>query len=273
MIRGRPATRGFALPLVLWLVAMLMAMLAVLAHAARVGHIQARADFDRTQAEAAARAGIAYAVARTDPALGDAAWGPSETPHVLAFDGWTITLRIRDEAGKFDLNRGDPAVLRTLLQVLEIPAGEAARIVDGVLSRRGPAASAGATLPMPGAGEGARADAFVSVSELQQWPDVGSERYQRLQDHLTVHAGQVRPQWRLASPVMRQVLSRLGDAQVDGGTLQASPRGSGTYAIESMAERPGRSPGRVAVVLRVSSRGGNGVEATWLAWEQGRWTQ
>ncbi|WP_158601769.1 type II secretion system protein GspK [Solilutibacter pythonis] len=268
--------RGFALPLVLWLIATLMTMVGVLAYAAKVGHIESRTQFDRVEAEAAARAGIVYAVARTDRGLGSEAWGPSMTPRRLRFEGWDITVNIRDESGKFDLNRGDPQLLRALLQLRQVPAGQAARLVERLESqRRGETALAAAAPPLPGApaSAGDKPGQIVSVSELRQWPGIAPATLDAIAGELTVNGASGQPEWRLASPLMRQALAATGVTGVDAAPTTGPEFGSGTYAIESIAERPGKPPGRIVVVLRVFPRGSGDMASTWLAWEHGKWQQ
>lgn len=268
--------RGFALPLVLWLIAILMTMVAVLAYSAKVGHIESRAQFDRVQAEAAARAGIAYAVARSDRTLGSDAWGPSMAPRQWQLDGWDIEISMRDEAGKFDLNHGDTDLLAALLRAKQVPADQAARIVGGVQALRRD--NAGVANPMP-AVPGApppvvgKARSIASLSELRQWPGVGADALARIGGELTVHGNSAQPEWRLASPAMREALAAIGRAGTDTSPASGVEFGSGTYAIESIARRPGRPPGRVFVVLRAFPRASGGMASVWLAWEHGSWRQ
>lgn len=268
---------GFALPLVLWLIAILMMMVAVVAYSAKVGHIEGRAQYDRAEAEAAAKAGIAYAVARSNPVLATEAWGPRLEAYALQLDGWSIRITIRDEAGKFDLNHGDPELLRALMQVEQVPADQAARLIAGLQTSR--QRNLGAVNPLPhtpgappATSDGKR-ERIVSVSELRQWPGIAPATLQRLRDELTVHGEQAVPQWRLASASMKRALANNGQVGVETAPVAGPEFGSGIYAIESVAERPGRSPGRVFAVLRVSPRAQGGMTSIWLAWEHGRWMQ
>ena len=280
MSRHRPSS-GFALPLVLWLIAVLMTLIVVLAYAARVGHIESRTQFDRVEAESVARAGIVYAVARMDPSFGVEAWGPSLQPRSMELDGYRIHISIHDESGKLDLNTGDIEVLRALLQVRQVPADQASRLRAGVEAVRQHNARFISPLPpVPGApvssSEGRR-QKIEALSSLRQWPGITSATVAALADDLTVYTGLTLPDARMASPAMRQAMidaGRLqGAAQADGGPLTGTEFGSGTFAIESVATRPGRPPGRIRVVLRVFPRSGGGMASTWLAWEHGRWTQ
>lgn len=277
----RRPSHGFALPLVLWLIAVLMTLIAVLAYSARVGHIESRAQLDRVEAESAARAGITYAVARMDPSLGVEAWGPSRQARSLELDGYRIAITIRDEAGKLDLNSGDVEVLRALLQEKQVPQDQASRLLAGVMAMRqhnarfiSPLPPVPGAPPPPAAGRNQRIEA---LSALRQWPGVRTDTVAALADDLTVHAGLSLPDARQASPAMRRALVQTGrlsaTAAVADSTSGQVEFGSGTYAIESVATRPGRPAGRIRVVLRVFPRSGGGMASTWLAWEHGRWTQ
>ncbi len=276
----RPS-HAFALPLVLWLIAILMTLIVVLAYAARIGHIESRTQFDRVEAESAARAGITYAVARMDRSLGTDAWGASLQRRSLELDGYRIDITIRDESGKLDLNSGDIDVLRALLQVRQIPADQASRLLAGVTAmRQNNARFASPLPPVPGApssAAGGRDQRIATLSTLRQWPGIAASTVAGLRDDLTVHSGLTLPDARLASAAMRQALMQTGraptraeNAAQEFGGMEF---GSGTFAIESMATRPGRPSGRVYVVLRAFPRSGGGMASTWLAWEHGRWTQ
>lgn len=277
MTRDRPSiTHGFALPLVLWLIAVLMTMVGVLAYAAKVGHIESRAQFDRVEAESAARAGIAYAVARMAPQLDAEAWGPSMEPRVLQLDDWRISMTIRDESGKFDLNQSPPELLAALMQAKQVPAAQSALVIAKLSEHRRDAAGFVNPVPsVPGAPPPVQqaVSKIVAVSELRQWPGIQPATLDLLSDELTVHSSSASPEWRLASPAMRKALADIGQAGVDTRPATGPELGSGTYAIESIAQRPGRPPGRVFVVLRAFPRGSGGMASTWLAWEHGRWTQ
>lgn len=275
------SSHGFALPLVLWLIAVLMTLIVVLAYAARVGHIESRTQFDRVEAESAARAGITYAVARMDPSLGVEAWGPSLQQRGLELDGYRIRITIRDESGKLDLNTGDIELLRALLQVRQVPADQASRLLAGVMAMRQHNARFISPLPpVPGApapASGGRSQKIDALSTLRQWPGIAASSVAVLADDLTVYTGLTQPDARMASPTMRQALvlaGRLQAATSSDANSSTSPEfGSGTYAIESVATRPGRPAGRIRAVLRVFPRSGGGMASTWLAWEHGRWTQ
>lgn len=279
MSTHRPS-RAFALPLVLWLIAVLMTLIVVLAYAARIGHIESRTQFDRVEAESAARAGITYAVARMDSSLGTDAWGPSLQRRSLELEGYRIDITIRDESGKLDLNSGDIEVLRALLQVRQIPADQASRLLAGVTAmRQNNARFASPLPPVPGAPPAAsgREQRIATLSTLRQWPGIAASTVAGLRDDLTVHSGLPLPDARLASAAMRQALVQTGraPARVEDGTQEFGGMefGSGTFAIESVATRPGRPAGRIYVVLRAFPRSGGGMASTWLAWEHGRWTQ
>ena len=267
---------GFALPLVLWLIVILMTMVGVLAYSAKVGHIESRAQFDRVEAEAAAQAGITYAVARMTPQLDAEAWGPSFESRNLQLDDWSITLTIRDESGKFDLNHGPLELLAALMQARQVPASQAALVTAKLTEQRRDAAGFVNPIPaVPGAppAAGPTGRKIASISELRQWQGIEPATIDLLADELTVHSSAARPEWRLASPSMRKALADTGQAGVDTRPASGAELGSGTYAIESIAQRSGRPPGRVFVVLRAFPRGGGGMASTWLAWEHGRWTQ
>ena len=287
--------RGAALLLVLWLVALLTALVGSFALAARTEHLQGQVLARGTEAQALARAGIEYAVwrmTRGDRRLRWMADGREYRwdPGALAPTG-EVTVRIVDEQGKVDLNMADATLLTALFEAVGVERAEAALVAGAILDWRDVDTL---TLPVGGAEDpdyasagrhyGAADAPFASVAELEQVLGMTPPLYARVAPHLTVHSGRPVPDPAHATAA---VLAALGyDADSVRARREAwTPDGSepppqltagqplvadnsGTYSIESRA----RVRGRTAVLRVVVRSGGNGLPGSaWtpLRWEEG----
>jgi len=276
--------RGAALILVLWLVALLSALVAVFALTARVEGLQGRVLGDRAAAAEIARAGVEYAVLRLlDPDL-ETRWWPDGSRYAWRFDGVPVEIRIVDESGKVDLNLADAPMLSRLMQALGETPEAAEALASAIADWRDPDSL---TQPAGGAEDadyaaaglpyGAKDAPFEAISELRQVLGMSPQLYQKMAPHLSVESGQPQP-----NPTFAQapVLTALGldpapilaqRARFAAG-LEPSPfmgRGSGTYSIESRA-RPARGgETTLQAVVRASARNVPGSVYTALHWQEG----
>lgn len=257
---------GFALPLVLWLIAILTVSVGLLTLSSSNRHLEAVTLSDRVAAEAVARAGIAYANLRLDPRLGAERWAPDGQSHAWNYDEYELTIVIRDEGGKFDLNAGDLEVLQALMQLGEIGPDQMSAVLNGLGAMRAARLSRqdGVTAP------NAVPTRLFTVASLTQLPGVSGETLARLAPELTVYSGRALPDVALADARMRAALVASGKAV---GTPVGSANGSGLYQIEVTAHRAERPPGQVQVVEQWAPRYDGGIDTRWLAWGHGRWQQ
>src|SRR5690606_7019735 len=112
------AQRGAALVLVMWLVALLTALIGAYAATARIEYMQGRGLHRGVVAESAARAGLEYAMVRLqslDPAF---AWIPDGRPQRWRYGEADVEVRIVDESGQLDLNSADAMLLAALFRVV-----------------------------------------------------------------------------------------------------------------------------------------------------------
>lgn len=289
---GARHMRGAALMLVLWLVALLTALVGAFALIARTEGLQGRAVVGGVTGGAAARAGIEYAlvrVAATDPRL---QWRPDGRPNAWRYGEAEVTVRIVDEDGKVDLNQADVALLTGLMQAAGLERARAERLAGAVLDWRDPdpltQPAGGAEDPdYAGAGLpwGAKDAEFESVAELLQVLGVTAADYALLAPHLTVYTGRARPEPAYASAPVLTALGMDGEEIVrrreawnpaTGQPLPGVPGaenlqayGSGTYSIESQARL---RDGRIAALRVVVRAGGSavpGMAYTPLRWEEG----
>lgn len=281
-------TRGAALVLVLWLIALLTAVVGAFALSARIEHLQQRVSSDDAVGQEAARAGVEYALYRLQPNALQPPWTPDGRRYRWTFDSWTIDLRIIDENGKVNLNLADVTLLGGLMEAMEVEPARAKQLAGAIIDWRDPD-----SLKQPGGGAetadyvaaglpyGARNARFETLGELQRVLGMDPALYERLEPLLTLYSRQSRPDPRFASGPVLQALGldaerlladreRLQGSDGDGNvTAAAAVGGSGTYSIESRAMDP---RGRVSVLRAVVRRGAAGTPGTAytvLRWEQG----
>ena len=283
--------RGAALLLVMWLIALLAALVGAFALIARTEHLQGRVLVRGLVAENAARAGIEYAMTRVAAAEPRQQWLPDGRTHRWRYGNAVVEVKIVDENGKIDLNQADMTLLTEFIHGFEPDPQKAAQLAAAILDWRDPdsltqPAGGGEDADYASAGlpYGAKDAEFESVAELEQVLGFTPELYAKMAPHLTVFSGRVRPDPAFASA---QVLDAMGmdGADVvarrqrwnpasglppptlpDGGSLVGGS--SGTYSIESHAELGDR---REAVVRAVVRAGGSmpGTAYTPLRWQAG----
>lgn len=283
---------GAALLLVLWLIALLTALVGGFATAARVEYLQGRVLARGLVAEQAARAGIEYALVRLAEQDPRRRWQPDGRTYRWRFAGARVEIRVVDEEGKVDLNAAQPPLLAALLRTSGVEPREATRLAGAIVDWRDPD-----DLLQPGGGAedgdyeaaglpyGAKDAAFESTAELLQVLGMTPQLYARLAPHLTVFGGRDVPEPGFASP---QVLSAMGlDArsivalreQWDPTTGQPPPLlpggmslggfASGTYSIWSRARLDDGREALLRVVVRYGGTGVPGMAYLPLQWEEG----
>jgi general secretion pathway protein K len=197
--RGR-SQRGFALLLVIWVLAILAVLAAGFAAGTRSETRVARNLLDAAQARALAEAGVALATGALIDNDPTSDWRTDGTLRDMSFDEGVVRIQIEDEGGKIDLNAGPPALLSGLCTELGIDGDTCAGLVDGVVSRRlaavPPPAPVFRGLRNTGQpiGLGASpvqdrlAAAFGSVEELRQLPAIDQASFDRLKPFVTVYS-------------------------------------------------------------------------------------
>jgi general secretion pathway protein K len=162
-----------------------------------------------------------------------------------------------------------------LFQALGEPRASADKLAGAVIDWRDPDSL---TQPSGGAEDadylaaglnwGAKDAPFESVAELEQVLGMRPALYALAAPHLTVFSGQQVPNAAFADAIVRKAMGLPGTPQ--GIDPDAPPLpGSGTYSIDSRAQRSdGRSVG-LSVVLRMGGNGLPGSTYTTLHWQAG----
>ena len=274
--------QGAALVIVMWLVALLTALVGAYAASARIEYMQGRGLHDAVVAESAARAGLEYALVRVQAPDPGFAWLPDGRPYRWSFGAAELEVRIVDESGKVDLNAVDAGLLGSLFRVLGADDGRADAVAAAIVDWRD---GDDLTQPMGGAEDpeyasaglpyGAKDAPFESIAELEQVLGMDRPLFEATVRHVTVYSGLPQPDQRFASGEVLQALGvdpalvlQQRDA-ADALLPDLVGAGSGTYSIDSRARL---ADGRQSVLRAVVRAGGGGVPGSAyvpLAWEEG----
>ncbi|MET0581642.1 MAG: type II secretion system minor pseudopilin GspK [Pseudoxanthomonas sp.] len=276
--------RGAALLLVLWLIALLTALIGAFALTARVEALQGKVLSDGVRTQELARAGVEYSLARLADTEPTTRWLPDGRSYRWNFAGSEIELHIVDESGKVDLNQAGQPLLTALMQALGTEREPAERVAAAIVDWRDPdpltQVNGGAEDPdyaAAGRPYGAKDAPFETVAEVEQVLGMTPELYAKLEPFLTLYSGRGEPDPTYAQA---QVLTAMGlDAATylaqrktpvpGAGAAQLVGGGSGTYSIDSRARL---DDGRVAVLRTVVRAGSGSVPGsvyTALRWQEG----
>jgi general secretion pathway protein K len=276
--------RGAALLLVLWLIAMLTAVVGAFALTARIEYMQGRVLSRGVVADQAARAGLEYAMTRVVDLDQSRQWLPDGREYPWRFGDAEIVVTIVDESGKVDINAADLDLLAALMQAVGVERQPARTIAAAILDWRDPdtlTQAEGGAEDADYSGEerpyGAKDAPFETVAELQLVLGMTPELFEKLAPHLTVYSGQGRPTEQYASA---EVLQALGVDPERALAERRRPRqpgetgalvgvGTGTYSVDSRARL---RDGRVSVLRAVVRAGNSGLPGsayTPLRWEEG----
>jgi len=286
-------TRGAALLLVLWILALLTGLASVFALGARTEAMQSRALERNSIARYAAEAGVEVAVLRLQGADESQRWIPDGRSNEFSYEDSRLQVRVVDESGKVDINLVGPDVLNGLLLALGVDGTRAGQLTGAIMDWRDPdnllSAEGGAEDPeyaAAGLPYGAKDRPFETVAELQQVLGMDPATYRQLAPYVTVYSGLARPNVAFAAQPVLQALGLSPDqlAQMQaareswqpGGAVPTLPDGSplsaqgtGTYSISSRATRSDGSQAQVSITLRLGGSGGFGQLYTPLSWRVG----
>lgn len=275
--------RGAALLLVLWLVALLTALVGAYALTARIEALQGRVGSRGAMAQEIARAGMEYALVRVADRNPETHWQPNGRAYAWRFDGHDVQVRIIDETGKVDLNQADVPLLSRLMQALGEPPDASDALAAAIVDWRdaddlgqpvggaedGDYAAAGRTY-------GAKDAPFETIAELEQVLGMTPDLYARLEPFLTLYSGRGQPD---ATYAQGPVLVAMGmdatawlaqrEAAGAAGALQLVGTGSGTYSIESRARLADGRETSLRTVVRAGASPVPGSAYTLLRWEEG----
>ncbi|KAB7765500.1 general secretion pathway protein GspK [Xanthomonas maliensis] len=276
-------TRGAALVLVLWLIALLTAMIGAFALTARVEAFQGSTLRNGGQAQEYARSGLEYALMRLRSNDAQTRWRADGRRYRWRMGEATVDIRVVDESGKVDLNMAEPALLAGLLRALGVEQARATRLAGAIVDWRDTD-----SLTQPGGGAedrdyadaglpyGAKDAPFETLGELRLVLGMDGELYRKLLPNVTLYSGRSRPEARFAqAPVLtamgldaQQVLAqRDAPPGLPGG--DATFGGSDTYSIESRARLEQGREAILRAVVTMNASALPGAAYTVLRWEEG----
>ncbi|MET0581205.1 MAG: type II secretion system minor pseudopilin GspK [Pseudoxanthomonas sp.] len=276
--------RGAALLLVLWLIALLTALIGAFALTARVEALQGKVLSGGARAQELARAGVEYSLVRLADTEPTSRWLPDGRSYRWSYAGSEIELQIVDESGKVDLNQAGQPLLSALMQAVGTDREQADRVAAAIIDWRDPdpltQVNGGAEDPeysAAGRPYGAKDAPFETVAEVEQVLGMTPELYARLESSLTLYSGRGEPDPTYAQgPVLTAMgldaatyLTQRKTPVPGAGAAQLVGGGSGTYSIDSRARL---DDGRVAVLRTVVRAGSGSVPGsvyTALRWQEG----
>lgn len=251
--------RGIALVLVLWLT-LVLSVVAV--SVVRVAQGQVRIAFnvqEAAKAEALADGGFYLAIAAVMKARSADPWPIDGTARNIVIADEMVTISIRDEAVKANLNSASDEVLAATLMSSGVDEQTASEIAGALVverQRRMEAAKASAgrrSLVRPGQ--------FFTIRELQKVAGLNRPEYLRLRDFFTVY-GARRARLGTSGPVARLSAIPSLAHEPDG----AQPRSStNTYSIRSSVRLPSGAGYERFAVVRLRAGGIAGYQV--LHWD------
>ncbi len=193
--QGSAASRGVALVLVLWFLALIAVLAAGFAFVSRTETLLARNYVAAVQARMLAEAGVERATYELLKPDSDARrWKFDGRPQVWEFEGVPVHIVIRDESARLDLNKAPEVLILGLLKQLGLRDGEAARLADAIADWRDPddyKRASGAEMrdyESAGLKHKPANGPFETLDELRLVMGMTPELFQRLRGQFTVYS-------------------------------------------------------------------------------------
>lgn len=128
--------KGIALVIVLWMLALLGILAAGYSHMMRTETMLTANLIHATQANTLAEAGITQAIAELLKPVNEQRWKIDGTAYNIALNNNKITIKIRAETGKIDLNTARSELLFGLFQSVNVAKQEQMPLVQAILDWR-----------------------------------------------------------------------------------------------------------------------------------------
>lgn len=132
----RTKERGFALFTAIWIVALASVITLAITALVRSYVLTSAAANDSFRLEAAAEAGVTMAVAELLTPDSDSLWPKDGSSREMRFDGYSLTVQIRDTAGLVDLNTASRDVLVLLYRAAGASDALSERLADETVDWR-----------------------------------------------------------------------------------------------------------------------------------------
>jgi general secretion pathway protein K len=254
----RTNQRGVALVLVMWVAVLLTVIAGSFIVERRTEMLVVSNSVSMARAEAIADAGVQRAVFeiyRNDNSPD--AWKRDGTRYSMTFENTPVTVEIRDESAKIDINTAYEPLLRGLLVSSGLPDDEASRVLDAILDWRDPD-----ELKRPNGAEAPDYKAagllykpangpFQAIEELQLVLGMRPEIYRRVAPFITVYSRAPGVNTQLAS---REVLLSLPGATTEAVDEYLARREAARAAGQPLPVFPTQLPGPAGFTMVASIR-------------------
>jgi general secretion pathway protein K len=128
--------RGFALLVVIWVLALLAVLATGFSVATRSEVRQANNLLGNARARTMADSGVALAIVGFLDQNPGTQWATDGAKRIVPFEGGTITVSIQDEAGKVNLNAAPAEMIDGLLTILGFDSDVRTPFIEAILARR-----------------------------------------------------------------------------------------------------------------------------------------
>ena len=268
---SRPAQRGIALMLVLWVVALLTIIALGLTATQRTETALAGNQLATMRFRAAADAGISWTVLKllAPPTILDEEvedWAPDGTARRWDFAGQRLEISVFNEASRIDLNTAPRDLLEALFEALGLAEDEASAAADAIEDWR----DVNDLTELNGAEDGdyedeglsygAKDAPFDSVEELQLVLGIDRDLYQALLPALTVDSGNSKMDSEFAPPLVKAALqgTSLEEIELEQQEEEALAETDGTGSVSLGRGGPNY---RIRVTQLVEDQAGPTMEA------------
>jgi general secretion pathway protein K len=214
--------RGSILVTVLFLAGLIAALAAIAAEVQRVARASSRSYAEGLRAEVAMRAAIERTVAQARDGL-----QKFEGAGTVRIAEAEVSLTIRDEISRVDLNHAPPELLAGIFKVVGIESGLAANFAQRIVERRGKqnenpdqrpgnaaAPNRTATPSAANPNRGTRTGPFLHVAELALVPGIPREAAAAVAPYVTVASGRATINAMLADPAVLKALPGVDDKRL-----------------------------------------------------------
>lgn len=253
--------RGIALVMVLWLTLVLSVVAVSVVRIAR-GDVRIAFNLqEAAKAEALADGGIYLAVASLMKPGEDDRWPLDGSPREFIIAGELVTVSVRDEGAKIDLNTANYEMLEAAALSVGMGEQEASRVADALIAERlarSKSVAVGVSRRLPGP-----SGRFATIRELQPVASLNRADYERLRNLVTVYVSQRAPSGISRTLVRRSTLTP--PAGVMNSAQSRFRARSNTFAIISRVRLDSSASYERYAVARLSARSPAGYQI--LHWD------
>jgi general secretion pathway protein K len=217
----KPGERGVALLIVLWILLLLSLLGAAFLATSRSTLLVARNSTESARAEALADAGITRGVLALQDPNPAFQWRADGTPHVWRFGGGTVTVSMRAEGGKVDLNAASEDVLAGLFREAGANDALSQSLADEIAARRG---NADTVLPqnVPDGTIDPNEPPFATVDDLARLPGMTAALFHAVEPLVTIYSRVPTVDPMTASREVLLALPNADPAEIDAFLAQRS---------------------------------------------------